>query len=138
MLKYFIIALVGFATTSYAQTQPAILVIDFVKVINGNHREAAYFYKNNWKVYREIAERSGFIKSWQLLTTHPDSTANFDIMLITEYTDSVQLALSEDRFREIIKAASPNGPKLLNDLKPKEFRNNVFLKRARRIYSSGK
>lgn len=135
MNRILLLILAG-CTIGYCQAQSSVWVIDFVKVKKGRQQEALYFYENNWKVYREIAKESRFIKSWQLLTTHPDSTANFDIMLMTEYADSVQMALSEDRFQRIIKDTSPNGPKLLNDLKPKDFRINVFLKRGRKVFSS--
>lgn len=47
-------------------------------------------YENSWKIYREIAMKRKFIKSWQLLSTHADTAADFDLMLITEYTDSLQ------------------------------------------------
>lgn len=136
MKRLILIVLLSFAVIGYAQNQPAILVIDFVKIKNNKQQEAIYYYENNWKVYREIAKKNGFVKSWQVLTTDPDSTANFDIMLITEYADSVQMALSEERFQKIIKNTSPNGPKLLNDLNPKDFRLNVFLKRGRIIFDS--
>lgn len=124
------------ATVGWAQAQSTVSVIDFVRIKNGKQREALFFYENNWKVYREIAIEKGYIKAYQLLTTQPDTTRNFDLMLITEYADSLQLALSEDRFQEIIKTTSPNGPKLLNDLKPGDFRINVFLKRGRKVFSS--
>jgi hypothetical protein len=124
------------ATVGWAQAQSTVSVIDFVRIKNGKQREALFFYENNWKVYREIAIEKGYIKAYQLLTTQPDTTRNFDLMLITEYADSLQLALSEDRFQKIIKTTSPNGPKLLNDLKPGDFRINVFLKRGRKVFSS--
>jgi hypothetical protein len=136
MNRIILLALLVGAVTTNGQTQSSILAIDFVKVKDGKRQEAMYFYENNWKVYREIAKENGFIKSWQLLTTHPDTTANFDLMLITEYADSVQASLSEDRFQKIIKETNPNGPKLLNDLKPVDFRANVFFKRGRRVFGS--
>ena len=56
--------------------------------------------------------------------------ADFDFILITEYGDSTNYRLAEERFDKIIKEINPNGPKLLNALKPNEFRNNIFFKKA--------
>ena len=50
----------------------------------------------------------GYIKSYQLLLTVADSLSNFDLMLITEYADSAQEKLSEERFQQIIKETRPN------------------------------
>jgi hypothetical protein len=89
MFKIALVALLFAALIGCLQAQPSIQVIDFVKIINGKQREAMFFYENNWKVYREIAKEKGFIKSWQLLAAPADTITNFDIMLITEYADSV-------------------------------------------------
>jgi hypothetical protein len=59
-------------------------------------------------------------------------------MLITEYADSTQFKLNEGRFQEIIQATRPNGPKLLNELKPNDFRQNVFFKQAETLFSANK
>jgi hypothetical protein len=122
-----------FLTASYAQT---ISIIDFVKVKDNKLREALYFYENNWKVYREIALKKEYIIGYKFLTTNPDSLASFDFMLITEYADSAQHALAEERFNEIIKEIRPTGPKLLNGYKPNEFRINLFNRRARSVFDS--
>lgn len=65
------------------------------------------------------------------------TAAAFDLMLITEYADSTQLRLSEDGFQQIIKSTRPNGMKLLNELKPSDFRQNLFLRKADVVFSSG-
>ena len=57
---------------------------------------------------------------------------------MTEYSDSIQYKISEERFQEIIKATRPNGPSLLNELKPNEFRQNVFTNEAQTIFTSEK
>ena len=111
--------------------------MDFVKIKNDHRREALYFYEHNWKTYRDIALQKGYIKSYQFLTTTPDSVAGFDILLITEYADSLQLKNSEQRFQEIIKIISPEGPHLLNDLKPTDFRQILFSKKLQTFFSAG-
>lgn len=71
-----------------------------------------------------------FIKSYKLLTTSADTIANFDLILITDYADSSQFKLNEERFQQIIKETRPDGLRLLNQLKPNDFRQNVFFKKT--------
>lgn len=136
MKHILVITLTFFAATAVAQTKNTITVIDFVKIKNNKRAETFFFYENNWKAYRDIALKKNYIKSYRLLSSPADSVSNFDLLLITEYTDSVQYRLSEERFEQIIKATRPNGPKLLNDLKPNDFRQNVFFKETKTIFSS--
>ena len=110
--------------------------MDFVKIKNEHRREALYFYEHNWRTYRDIALQKGYFKSYQFLTT-PDSPAGFDILHITEYTASLQLKNSEQRFQEIIKIISPDGPYLLNDLKPIDFRQILYSKKLQTFFSAG-
>lgn len=120
------------------QTQTTITTMDFVKIKKNMRDEAIFYYTHNWKVYRDIALENKFIKSYRLLTTSADTTANFDLILITEYTDSLQFRLSEERFQQIIKATRPEGPGLLNEVKPADFRQNVFYKETETLFSSEK
>lgn len=112
--------------------------MDFVKIKNGKQKEALYFYENNWKVYRDIALKDNFIKSYKVLLTDADSAANFNLILITVYADSLQFKLSEERFQKIIKDARPDGPMLLNKLKPNDFRQNISFKKTEILFSSDK
>ena len=134
--KILLLTLVIAGEISFAQGPASISIIDFVKIIEGKEREALFFYSHNWRVYRDIALEKGYIKSYKLLRTSADTAANFDLILITEYADSSQLNLSEERFQEIIKNTRPNGPKLLNEIQPKDFRRNLFFKRSETLFSS--
>jgi hypothetical protein len=138
MRKLLLVAFLLVTTFSFAQTQRTISIIDFVKIKNNRIKETMFYYENNWKLYRDIALEKGYIESYKLLTTSADSTANFDLMLITEYADSSHLNLSEERFQQIIKTNRPNGPRLLNEIKPADFRINLFLKETETIFSSDK
>lgn len=139
MRNLLLVALLFLADLSFGQGKTTIITIDFVKIKNNKRQEALFFYENNWKVFRDIALEKGYIKSYKLLkTTSSDTTANFDLILMTEYADSLQLKLSEERFQEIIKATHPEGTKLLNELKPNEFRQIVFFKEAETLFSSDK
>lgn len=134
MIKFIFSIFLLASVTAQGQAKESISVIDFVKIKNDKKNEALYFYENNWKVYRDSALRRNYIISYRLLTTKADSLANFDIMLVTEYADSLQLKLSEERFQQIIKEMRPAGPKLLNELKPNDFRQNIFTKKAETLF----
>ena len=124
-----------FAVQVSAQPGKPVSVIDFVKIKEGKKAEAMYFYENNWKVYRKIALQKGYIKSYKMLSTKPDSAASFDLILITEFADEDQYKKSEPLFNQIIKQNRPTGAKLLNDLKPADFRINLYSKVAEGLFS---
>jgi hypothetical protein len=121
-----------------AQTHTEVTLMDFVKIKNGKKAEALFFYENNWKVYRELALKKGIIKSYQLLQCQPDSLNNFDLILITVYSNAEQYNKSEENFRSILTQLRPNGPLLLNELKPAEFRENVFVKTTSTMFAPPK
>jgi hypothetical protein len=125
-----IISVIASIFVVQAQNNPSIFAIDFVKILNNNQKETFYYYANNWNASREIALAKNYIKSYQLINTKADSAADFDLMLITEYTDSTQYKMREERFASIIKELNPAGPKLLNTIKPNDFRKIVFTKQA--------
>lgn len=82
--------------------------------------------------------KKDILKSYKLLATLADTAANFDLMLITEFEDSVQYTLSEERFQQIIKATRPDGLKFLNELKANDFRQTLFFKQAETLFGADK
>lgn len=122
----------------FAQQNSSVSVMDFVKIKDGKKAEAIFYYENNWKLYRDIAIKKKFIKSYQLIEVAADSLNNFDLILITTYSDSALYLKSEENFRDIIKTTRPDGPVLLNELKPADFRKNVFAKITWTIFSPDK
>lgn len=120
---------------SFGQT---VMVMDFVKIKEGKSKEALFFYENNWKLYREEALKKKYITAYQIVKTPADSLANFDLILITEYASRADHQNSEKNFEPILKQLRPNGPKMLNNLKPDDFRQNVFVKIAELWISSEK
>jgi CTP:molybdopterin cytidylyltransferase MocA len=116
-----IIAAFIFAAISPSAKAQSVWIMDFVEVKNQKEAEVAYFIRENWQVFRVEALKQGIIKSYKVLKTAPDSTAAFRYILMTEYTDSTAVRLSEERFRPILKALRPNGPRFLNESRPKDF-----------------
>jgi len=132
-MRYLVICFLLMSFSGAAQT---ISVMDFVQVKESRRAEAVYFYENNWKLYRDIALKKGFILSYRLEEVMSDTAGSFNLVLITEYRDSIFYHHSEANFREILSTARPNGPLLMNHLQPAEFRTNLFVKITRNLFRS--
>lgn len=124
MKNFIVMILLILGGSAQAQESP-ISVMDFVKFRDGKKAETMFFYENNWKIYREAALKKGFIKSYQILAPK-SGTVDFDLILITVYADSLQRSRGEERFQKIIKELRPNGPKLMNEHRPADFRIQMF------------
>ena len=113
-----------------------IVVMDFIKITNGRRDEAIYYYENNWKIYREIALKKIFIQSFEMVEIAPNEKNQFDLVLITRYANEEQFKNSEKNFEPILKETRPNGALLKNDLKPEDFRQNVFFTVGKPVLAS--
>lgn len=120
-----ILAMLIFSVSASSQSE-IITVFEAIKVKNNKRAEALFYYQMNWKVFREKALQKGYIDSFELFESKIVKEADFDIILITKYANQTQYEKSEENFQTIIKQS--DGLKLLNDLKPNEFRENVFTK----------
>lgn len=129
-----ILMLLSIFITGACQAQ-TVTVMDFVKVKDGHIAEALFYYEHNWKLYRDSAVKKGFIQSYRIEQVIQDTPA-FDIVLITEYKDSLQYSFSEINFSEIITGLRPGGPLLMNTLQPPDFRQNLFVKVTRNLFRS--
>lgn len=112
-----------------------IKVVELVKVLGGHLPEAEFFYRNNWKALRDEAIKRGVIDSYTWAVADPKEDSEWDIILITRYKSEEQYAASEDNFRKIIKELRPNGPMLVNGLKPEEFRKSAGVRVTREVNS---
>lgn len=124
--KQFALVLMLSTCLSYGQKDQSITSMDFVTILNGNDKEALFYYENNWKVLREMAVKKGYITSFKLLKEMNKDKNSFSIVLSTSYTNSLQFEKREEHFQELIKAKG--GLKLLNEKQPAEFRKTVYSK----------
>ena len=125
-MKYFI-AFLLLSSIVHAQS---ISTLEFVGVIDGHRNEAKFYFENNWKFLRIEAIKKGYIDSYELLISDSEDREIFDILLMTTYRDQKQYKNREKHFAEIMKENEERGLKLLNKLKPKEFRQSLFAKTA--------
>lgn len=127
MKRYFVfvISICFLSVASHAQ-EKIVTVFEAVKIKNEKRAEAVYYYENNWKVLREQAVKKGYIHSFEFFESKADEQAGFDLVLITRFKDQAQYEKAEENFKELIEAKG--GLRLLNELKPGEFRQRVFVK----------
>ncbi|MBK8465423.1 MAG: TlpA family protein disulfide reductase [Chloracidobacterium sp.] len=118
------------------QDASVYVVMDFVKIKDGRRDETIFYYENNWKLYRDEALKRGVIHSYELIDAKSETKTEFDLILITRYSGEEQFKNSEKNFELILKILRPNGPILKSDLKPDEFRQNVFLYNGKTAFAS--
>jgi len=112
------------AAACQEQTSNQIAVVEFIKVKAGGMEDARYYYEQNWKVLREMAMDSSYISSYAMMITESDTTA-YSFILQTIYPDSVAYSMSETRFGELIRILGGDGPQLLSDKRPQDFRESL-------------
>ena len=118
-------------TSIMAQNQEdkAIVVMDFVKIKNQHKAEAVYYYENNCKQLRVVALAKGYISAYQMIVAkEEEKQGEFDIILMTTYPNRASFDKSEENFAPIMNELQPNGPQMLNELKPADFREVVYNK----------
>ena len=125
----FLVLSICFLTLSISAQSEIVTVFEAIKIKNQKRAEALFYYENNWKAFRVKALKKGYIHSFELIESKSGESANFDIALITRYSNQYQYDKAEDRFREII--AESGNLKLLNKSKPGEFRQNIIVKIGR-------
>ena len=101
-----------------------IFTVDFVKVMQGNEEEAIYYYEKNWKRHRIEAAKRNYISSYKLLVKQSEA-GQTDILLITGYASESEYENREENFRDVMSETGNDGPRLLNEKKPDEFRKVV-------------
>ena len=116
-MRLILVMALVFPISAMAET----LTVDFVRVLNGNEEEALYYYEQNWKQHRIEAARRGFISSYQMLVRTSED-GNTDILLITGYENDEQYEKREENFAIVMNRGESDGPRLLNDMQPGEFR----------------
>ena len=114
----------------------SVTVWELVQVKAGLKAEALYYYEHNWKFYRDIAREKGYIQSYRLEQITADSAGNSELLLITEYPDTPAYGASETNFRGIMTLARPDGPVLMNKLRPDEFRKIILVKVTTAVFRS--
>ncbi len=132
-LQFAVFLIFSFALTIFSQSD-IVAVTSIVKIKNEKHAEAAFYYDNNWKVLRKQALQKGYIHSYEFIEARADEKTDFDFITITRFTDQAQYEKAEENFRVLMEPRG--GPKLLNDLKPDDFREIVFVMTGKSLFAT--
>ena len=81
--------------------EESVWAIDLVHTLPGMQDAYLASIEANWAGARALALRDGHIVSYRALATTPDSTSQWDVILMTEYPDSGAYAQREAAFRAI-------------------------------------
>ncbi|MCO7225807.1 hypothetical protein [Pleionea sp. CnH1-48] len=101
-------------------------VTNYVQVKDKHFAEARYYYQKNWLKLRQAAVAEGMIHSYRLTEIAPEEEVPFQLVLETVFRDQQQYDAAEKNFRRLIDRMQPNGPRLLNELKSKQFRKILY------------
>ena len=123
LLSFISICLLSFSV--FAQSE-IITVFEAVKIKNDTRVKIIFYYENNWRELGFEAIKKGCILSFEIIQSKADEKADFVIALITRYSSKPQFEKAEENFQQLIKQSGKL--KLLNNLKPSEFRENLFVK----------
>lgn len=123
-MKIPIVSILILALLTYCTIQSQEKPYYTVDIVQGNadmEDELFYFYENNWKVFRDSALSEGYISAYNMILTSSDSLGNFQLLLLTEYPDSLAFAKSEENFNPLLKKLRPKGPMMLNETQRADF-----------------
>ncbi len=122
--------------TYYAQSDKYYWSTDFATVRPNQRGAAIYFWEKNWKYFRDTALAKGYIKAYRLLEAEPDSSGNFNFILMTAYADSTAYAQAESNFEPIMKRLRPTGPLMPAQTKRSDIFQKVIWKDATTVFSA--
>ncbi len=86
-------------------TVSSIWAVDLVRTLPGAQTEYLRNIETNWSNARRLARAGGAVRSYRALVAPPDSARGWDVMLMTEYSDSAAYLNREAIFESIF--ASP-------------------------------
>jgi len=105
------IILVGTACSTSSETPPpavnhdaAVWAVDFIRFLPGGEADYLRNIEGNWAQARDIALANGDVLSFKALLAEPDSTRDWDLILMTEYTDSASWSDREAIFASIFES----------------------------------
>ena len=88
------------------QPQPtnSVWAVDLVETLPGQQNNYIASIETNWANARRIAQDRGSVLSYRALVAPQDSTRGWDVMLMTEYSDSTEWANRESIFQSIFQS----------------------------------
>ncbi len=85
-------------------TQNTVWAVDLVTTLPGQQATYIESIKTNWANARRIAKARGSVLSYRAFAATKDSTRGWDVMLMTEYSDSTAWSNREPIFQAIFES----------------------------------
>ncbi len=92
------------ATSPAPPPTDTIWAVDLVTTLPGQQENYIRSIETNWANARRIAQTRGSVYSYRALVAPQDSARGWDVMLMTEYTDSTAWANCEPIFQSIFES----------------------------------
>ena len=87
------------------------------------------FLQQNWATAREVGIKDGYVLSYKILSKaseHQLMTANWNVMLMTEYADYEHMDKYFKDYRVIQKKSNPNGVEKVNGKEWSDFGKSIL------------
>lgn len=110
----------GGPTPSRPDGPRSVWAVDFVRTLPGQRDRYLEYNRLNWVPMRRAFVEEGIARSFRVLAAPPDSTAEWDVVLMTEYVDEEAYALREEVF-ERVRARPGYEHRLVDGLGPREM-----------------
>lgn len=127
-------ALVGCARSGVPGSSPDVMpaaegvsvwAMDLVQTRPGYQEEYLRGIAANWAGARQLALAQGDVRSYRAFVTTPDSARGWDVVLLTEYTDSSAFARRETTFQKLFADPRYVAGRVVSEVPSRELRTIV-------------
>jgi Putative lumazine-binding len=99
---FLLLILLAFHLSAFSQSS-SVWTVDEVKTDVGQQANYLQFVEQNWAKSRQKLREKGLIKSYRVLTVKPETSQQWDVMLLTEYANREAFEKREEIFAEVFK-----------------------------------
>ena len=107
---YAVIFLFVITVSSFAQNDSSVWAVDFVKTKDGRQADYLRFIEQNWAQARAFMKGKGIAKSFQVLSSSANQSADWDVLLMTEYANQAAYEKREAVFKDYQEFAKTRQP----------------------------
>lgn len=140
IFTFFIVAMmlalgvVVFAQVNRPYRNGSVWNVAFIRIKPGMDSAYLNYLATDWKKNQEAAKKEGLILSYKVLTTEAHGSADFNVMLMTEYKDLATMEANEDKADNLAQQVVGNDAKQMQGYKERlEIREVLQDRLAREI-----
>ncbi len=82
----------------------SVWTMDLIRTLPGQQQNYINSIKSNWASARQLADERGAVLSYNAFSAEPDSSRGWDVVLMTEYADSISWEKREEIFQDIFNS----------------------------------